>query len=101
MMKYKIIRTEQFRKDLTYLLFVITDQYKAPLTAKRYVKGLYEKLKNLENSAGSLPYCRNKSIVERYGKNFKRFNFKKVSVIFYVEGYNVYLVSIFPAAGFF
>ena len=101
MTKYKIIYTDTFFIELDSLIDVILYQYKAPLTAKRYLEGLRKEIKYLELIAGSLPYCRNKSVVDKFGTNFKRLNYKKVSILFYVDGQNVYLISILPQSGIY
>ena len=101
MTKYNVVITELFEEELDQLIDATIYQYDAPLSAERYFKGIMDQLKNLEIIAGSLPYARNKYIVDRYGSFCKRLNYKKISILFYVNGCNVYLISILPQSGIY
>ena len=52
MKKYNIKLTEEAKQERKSLAHFIKDEVHAPLTAKRYMLGLEEELKKLENSAG-------------------------------------------------
>ena len=98
---YNVVITELFEKELNQLIDVIIYQYDAPFTAERYFKGIMDQLKSLEIIAGSLPYARNRYIMDRYGSFCKRLNYKNVSILFYVDRYNVYLLSVLPQSGIY
>jgi hypothetical protein len=59
--------------DIEDLSEVISFQYKAPITSKKYVKGLLKEIKKLESMAESLPFQSRKSLTQ-YGQNVRRIN---------------------------
>ena len=52
MRKYEVKLTEEAKQDRKSLARFIKEEVHAPLTAKRYMLGLEEEIKKLENSAG-------------------------------------------------
>jgi hypothetical protein len=73
MKTYNIEISESALLDIKDLAFVIHDLYKAPMTAKKYVKGLYKEVKKLESMAETLPFQSRKSLTQ-YGQNVRRIN---------------------------
>ena len=54
MRKYEVKLTEEAKQDRKSFARFIKEEVHAPLTAKRYMLGLEEEIKKLENSAGLL-----------------------------------------------
>ena len=94
MKKYNIKLTEEAKQERKSLAHFIKDEVHAPLTAKRYMLGLEEEIKKLENSAGSLAVDENLS--RRFGIEVRRTNYKNVTVIYSVEGQTAYVHHIIP-----
>ena len=94
MRKYEVKLTEEAKQDRKSLARFIKEEVHAPLTAKRYMLGLEEEIKKLENSAGSLAVDENLS--RRFGIEVRRTNYKNVTVIYSVEGQTAYVHHIIP-----
>ena len=94
MRKYEVKLTEEAKQDRKSLARFIKEEVHAPLTAKRYMLGLEEEIKKLENSAGSLAV--DEELSRQIGMEVKRTHYKNVSIIFSVEGNIAYIHHIVP-----
>ena len=94
MRKYDVMLTEEAKQDRKSLARFIKEEVHAPLTAKRYMLGLEEEIKKLENSAGSLAV--DEELSRQIGMEVKRTHYKNVAIIFSVEGEKVYVHHIIP-----
>ena len=94
MKKYDVKLTEQAKQDRKSLARFIREEAHAPLTAKRYMLGLKEEIKKLENSAGVLAV--DEDLSRRFGIEVRRTNYKNVAVIYSVDGETVYVHRIIP-----
>ena len=94
MRKYDVMLTEEAKQDRKSLARFIKEEVHAPLTAKRYMFGLEEEIKKLENSAGSLAV--NEELSRQIGIEVRRTNYKNMAIIFSVEGEKVYVHHIIP-----
>lgn len=94
MRKYDVMLTEEAKQDRKSLARFIKEEVHAPLTAKRYMLGLEEEIKKLENSAGSLAV--DEELSRQIGMEVKRTHYKNMAIIFSVEGEKVYVHHIIP-----
>ena len=94
MRKYDVMLTEEAKQDRKSLARFIKEEVHAPLTAKRYMFGLEEEIKNLENSAGSLAV--DEELSRQLGIEVRRTNYKNMAIIFSVEGEKAYVHHIIP-----
>jgi len=94
MKKYDVKLTEQAKQDRKSLARFIREEAHAPLTAKRYMLGLKEEIKKLENSAGALAV--DEDLSRRFGIEVRRTNYKNVAVIYSVDGETAYVHRIIP-----
>ena len=94
MRKYEVMLTEEAKQDRKSLARFIKEEVQAPLTAKRYMLGLEEEIKKLENSAGSLAV--DEKLSRQIGMEVKRTHYKNMAIIFSVEGEKVYVHHIIP-----
>ena len=94
MKKYDVKLTEQAKQDRKSLARFIREEAHAPLTAKRYMLGLKEEIKKLENSAGVLAV--DEDLSRRFGIEVRRTNYKNVAVIYSVDGETAYVHRIIP-----
>ena len=97
MNKYELIFSMESEKDMFELEDVIYFDYKAPLTAFRYIQGLKDEIKLLKRSPESYPIQTRASLLQ-YGSNVRRINYKKMAVIYTVHGDIVYIHRIIPAS---
>ncbi len=84
MKEYTVEISEKAKEDILNLFYHIFAGYKSPLTAERYVRGLYNKIKTLSVSAEALPIQTGKSFLP-YGKNARCINYKKMTIIYTIH----------------
>lgn len=94
MRKYDVMLTEEAKQDRKSLARFIKEEVHAPLTAKRYMLGLEEEIKKLENSAGLLAV--DEELSRQIGMEVKRTHYKNMAIIFSVEGEKAYVHHIIP-----
>lgn len=97
MSSYTIRTSEQAHIDIENLHFYIFETCKSPMTSKRYIEGIYHKIKSLSHSAESHPISSLKSIL-LYGYNARRINFKKMAIIYTVHQRTVLIRRVIPGA---
>ena len=76
--------------------FIVVN-YKAPLTAKNYINGLFSSIDLLSHSAGSFT-VQNHKYFTKYGSQVHRLNYKKMTIIFTLHNDIVYIHRIMPSA---
>ena len=97
-MKSFTIRTsEQAHIDIENLHFYIFETCKSPITSKRFIDGLFHKIKSLSHTAESYPISSLKSILQ-YGYNARRINYKKMTIIYTVHQKTVLIHRVIPGA---
>jgi plasmid stabilization system protein ParE len=97
-MKFYSVRiSTQADNDIENLHFYIFENCKSPITAKRYIEGIYYKMKSLSHSAESFPISTQKSILQ-YGYNARRINYKKMAIIYTVHGKTILIRRVIPGA---
>ena len=94
---FQILITEDAKQDIKQLSDVIKYQYKSPLTAFNYVQGLIDEISKLQVAAESYVIQNRKSFLI-YGYNVRRINYKKMSILYTVSNYTVYIHRIVPAS---
>jgi len=97
MNKYNIVILESAIQDVSDLSNTISLDYKSPLTAVRYLRGLKTEIAKLSRSAESYsiqtrPYYR------QYGFNVRRIIYKRMVIVFTVADTTVYIRAIVSAA---
>jgi plasmid stabilization system protein ParE len=97
MKSYSIRTSEQAHIDIENLHYYILETCKSPLTSKRYIEGLFQKIKSLSNSAESHPITSLKFILQ-YGYNARRINYKKMAIIYTVHQRTVLIHRVIPGA---
>ena len=94
MTRFEIFVTEEAEKDLQELKDAIEFSYQAPLTAKRYVEELNTKMQWLVNGADYFPVVPELSY--QYGCDMRRLNFKKMAILYSIDGDVVNIQRIIP-----
>ena len=62
--------------------------------AEKYIDGLYAAIQKLSIYGAYLPLCQNEDVIAKYGKYIRRMNYKKIAVLFYVNGDTVLIQEI-------
>jgi hypothetical protein len=97
MRSYTIRTSEQAHIDIENLHFYIFETCKSPITSKRYIEGIFYKIKSLSHSAESYPITSLKTILQ-YGYNARRINYKKMAIIYTVHQRTVLIHRVIPGA---
>lgn len=79
------------------LLDVILFDFKAPLTAFKYVQGLKDTIEKLQQAPDSYP-IQTRTSLQQFGANVRRINFKKMAIIFTIHDDVVYIHRIIAGA---
>ena len=93
MKKYKIVVSDQAKKDLDNLSNVISYKYKSPITSKRYVMGIISEMAKLSVGAESHPIQYSVEM-RQYQPLPRRLNFKQMTIIYNVINDVVYIRKI-------
>jgi plasmid stabilization system protein ParE len=95
MKKFNIVVSIDAFEDIQDLYYFIVSEYNSPLTAKRYVDGLYQTIKSLQITAESYSIRADLSL---YGNFVRRINYKKMAIIYTVHGNSVYIHRVIAAS---
>ncbi|MCM1033989.1 MAG: type II toxin-antitoxin system RelE/ParE family toxin [Paludibacter sp.] len=93
-MENEIIYLPIAKRDIQELHDVIANDYFAPLTAKRYIEGLYKTINSLSLFSERHPIQRRKYIRQMYGTDIRRVNYKKMAILYTFNNDVVYIVRI-------
>ena len=94
MNSFHISLTSKALSDVDKLRFAIVFKFRAPLTAKRYLKGINDTIQSLKVGAASTPV--DPVLSAQYGFEIKRINYKEMAILFSVEDEIVYIHRIMP-----
>ena len=94
MRRFEISVTSKALSDVDKLRFAIVFKYRAPLTAKRYLKGLNDTIQSLKIGADSIQV--DERLTEQYGLDIRRVNYKEMAILYSVEDTIVYIHRIMP-----
>ena len=94
MTRFVVEITNKAKSDLLNLRDAIKETYRAPLTAQRYMADLNTKMQWLANGADYFPVVPELSY--QYGYEIRRLNFKKMAILYYVEGDSVFVHRVIP-----
>jgi plasmid stabilization system protein ParE len=97
MKKYFIDISEIARGDLRNLSYTITETYQSPLTAIRYLDGIFEKIRILSKFPEAYPVRPNLSLLQ-YGVNVRRINYKKMAIIYTINENTVYIHRVIASS---
>lgn len=94
MRQFEISLTSKALSDVDKLRFAIVFKYRAPLTAKRYLKGLNDTIQSLKIGADSIQI--ESELSGQYGLDIRRVNYKEMAILYSVEDNIVYIHRIMP-----
>jgi plasmid stabilization system protein ParE len=91
MKKYDVRISTSAQQDIFRIIDYISEIYKAPITAEKYLTGLYDSIFSLHNYAESIPIS-TKTDILKYGINARSIVYKKLIVVYTVH-YDVVIVQ--------
>ncbi|GHT54494.1 hypothetical protein AGMMS49982_19270 [Bacteroidia bacterium] len=96
-MTYSVEISETAMDDLCELSYTITETYSLPLTAIRYLDGIFEKIEKISQNPAAFPIRFNLSLLQ-YGADVRRANYKKMAIIYTVDGSVVLIHRVIAAS---
>jgi len=97
MKKYDVRITKSAQNDIYQIIEHISQIYKAPLTAEKYLIGLYDAIFSLENFAESIRVS-TKTDILKYGLNARTIVFKKIIIVYTVHAEIVLVQTVISGA---
>ncbi len=97
MNRYALVISEEAQVDLRTLSDVISYQYKAPLTAIRYLDRIYFEIKKLSHSAESFT-IQTRTSFHQYGPNPRMITCEKMAIIYNLINNVVYIRRVIPSS---
>ena len=76
--------------DMNELSDTITYTYGMPKTAEKYMRGLYDEIDRIKKNP-TLNTIRTNASLLQYGYNVRRANYKKMAIIYTINGDTVYI----------
>ena len=87
---YKLVITDRAQEDINEYIETIINTFDAPRTAKKHYDDLYNLLRKIEQYPMSNPIRYGLSLLQ-YGYNVRRVNYKKMAILYTVNGNNIYV----------
>lgn len=97
MERFEIVFSEQANTDIQNLTDAIMYEYKAPLTAFKYVQGLLDEIKKLRTIADFLRVQKSGYFLQ-FGFNARRLRYKKMTIIYTVVNNTVYIQRVISSS---
>ena len=94
MREFTVVTSDEAMEDADKVYDYICDQLFAPMTAALYYQGLMDTMRKLEKNADSRAVDLRLSAV--YGQPTRRVNYKKYSIIYFIEGNMVIIHRVIP-----
>lgn len=94
MREFVVVTTDEAMEDADQVYDYICNQVFAPMTAALYYQGLIDTMRRLEKNADSRAIDLRLSAL--YGRPTRRVNFKKYSIIYFIEGDMVIIHRVLP-----
>jgi plasmid stabilization system protein ParE len=89
--KYSLIITDKAQEDIREYIYTIRYTYDAPRTAKKHFYALYKVFETIQKNPGAYAVRFNPSLVENYGFNVRRANYKKMAIIYTINDATIYI----------
>ena len=94
---YNLIVSEEARQDIDLYIDYIIYECDAPKTAKKHYDGLIALLAKIEQNPLAFSVRTTASLLQ-YGHNVRRANYKKMTVIYTITGFTVYVHRVVAAS---
>ena len=97
MKKYVVRISDAAQNDIFQVIDHISQVYKAPRTAEKYLIELYDTIFSLENFAESISVS-TKADISKYGLNARSIVFKKLIIVYTVHSKTVLVQAVISGA---
>ena len=94
---YRLIILDDAQNDIDEYINTIRYVFDAPMTAKKHYDGLYDLFRQIEKRPTAFSVRTTPSLLQ-YGYNVRRANYKKMSIIYTITGFTVYVHRVVAAS---
>ncbi len=98
MKRYKIRYMEDAVADQQDIVRYVYDKSRSKTVTRDYVKGIRRKIAELKTNPERYSRRFNDLLVERYGADVRRVNYKNTAIIYTIVDDTVYIQRIMPAS---
>ena len=97
MKEYDIVYSEQAMNDVDDLLYFIKIECNSPITARKYIDGIFKTIRIILKQPASFPLFDSK-LAQRYGFDVRKINYKKVTIMYSVYEQLIYIHRIMASS---
>jgi plasmid stabilization system protein ParE len=92
----KISRTalQDIKNVHDYIAFELFE----PITADKYIRGIYEAIKHLSYYGTSVSVSERENLLLQYGRTVRNINYKKMAIIYTIESHEIIVQRIMAAS---
>ena len=94
---YKLIISDDAQDDIDEYISTIRYMFDAPITAKKHYDDLYDLFRKIEKYPTAFSERTTASLLQ-YGNNVRRVNYKKMAIIYTIDGLEIYVHRVMPAS---
>jgi len=98
MRKYVVRITATALQDIENVHDYIAYELFEPITADKYIRGIYDAIKHLSFYGASIAVSESNFLLSKYGLAVRNVNYKKMAIIYTVENNEIIIQRIMPAA---
>jgi plasmid stabilization system protein ParE len=98
MQKFEILILDEANEDLEDIFAYIAYELKVPDIALTYYLGLLDKIFSLKNSASLFAPNTREFLIRRYGAGVYTANYKKMVIVYNIDGDTVVIRRVMPAS---
>jgi len=98
MHRYVVRITDTAFQDIEHVHDYIAYELFEPITADKYIRGIYDTIKYLSFYGASIAVSERDFLLLQYGSTVRNINYKKMAVIFTVENNEIVIQRIMTAS---
>ena len=97
MHKYLVKITDIALQDIEYVHDYIAYELCEPITADKYIRGIYDAIKHLSLYGACVAVSERDILLSQYGLNVRNINYKKMAIIYTVDNDRIIIERIIAA----
>ena len=98
-MRKNVVRiTNTALQDIENVHDYIAYELFEPITADKYIRGIYDAIKHLSLYGASIAVSERNFLLSQYGSTVRNINYKKMSIVYTVENKEIIIHRIVAAA---
>lgn len=94
MRKFVVRITEPALQDIENIHDYIAYELLEPITADKYIRGIYGAIKHLSIYGASIVVSERDFLLSQYGSTVRNINYKKMAIIYTIEGTEIIVQRI-------